>query len=149
MEDPREQLQDALKQAMREKNVERRNVLRMIQSAIKQVEIDTRKTLSAEDIVGILQKEAKLRRESIDELDKAGNDEEAAQARHELTIVEEFLPQQMSRAELETIVDEVIAQVGATSPKDTGKVMGALMPRVKGRADGALVNQIVREKLNN
>lgn len=148
MEDPRERLQAALKAAMVSKDFVRRDVIRMALSAIKQVEIDTRKDLTAEDVVGILQKEIKSRRESIDEKVKFGRSEQAEQDRVEVAILEGFLPEQLSRDEIEALVTEAIAQSGASSQKDMGKVMGLLMPKVKGKADGSLVNQIVREKLS-
>jgi len=148
MDDPRPQLQAALKDAMKNKDNQRRDVIRFTQSAIKQVEIDTRKELSAEDVVAILQKEAKSRRESIQELESAGRADAAEEARQELAILEEFLPQQLSREEIEALARSAIEQTGASSPKEMGKVMGVLMPQVKGRADGTLVNQVVRGLLN-
>jgi uncharacterized protein YqeY len=147
MEDPRPKLQEALKEAMRNKDNMRRDVIRLSQSAIKQVEIDTRKELSAEDVVAVLQKEAKMRRESLDELSQAGRSDDAAQAQLELNILEEFLPRQMSRDELAALARQIIAETGAKSAQDMGKVMGRLMPQVKGLADGNLVNQVVRELL--
>ncbi|HLV33882.1 MAG TPA: GatB/YqeY domain-containing protein [Spirillospora sp.] len=148
MEDPRPKLNEALKEAMRNKDTIRRDVLRLTQSAIKQVEIDTRKELSAEDVVAILQKEVKSRRESIEEMVAAGRTEAAAAAERELKILEEYLPQQLSREEITALAQQVIAETGAQSAQDMGKVMGKLMPQVKGRADGSLVNQVVRELLN-
>lgn len=148
MEDPRVKLQAALKEAMVNKEVQRRNVIRMALSAIKQVEIDTRKELAAEDVVGILQKEVKSRRESVDEQVKVGRMDMAAETQQEIAILETFLPEQLSREEITTLVKAAIEQTGATSSKDMGKVMGALMPKVKGKADGSLVNQVVRELLN-
>lgn len=148
MEDPRPKLQEALKEAMRNKDNVRRDVIRVTQSAIKQVEVDTRKTLTPEDVVSILQKEAKTRRESIDEMVAAGRAEAAAQAEAELKILEEFMPQQLSRDEIVALVRQAIAETGAQSAKEMGKVMGKLMPQVKGRADGNLVNQVVRELLS-
>jgi len=148
MEDPRPRLQEALKEAMRNKETMRRDVIRFTQSAIKQVEIDTRKELSPEEVITILQKEAKSRRESIDEMISAGRVEAAAEAQQELKILEEFLPQQLSREEITVLVQQAIAETGASSAKEMGKVMGKLMPLVKGRADGTLVNQVVRELLS-
>ena len=148
MEDPRPQLNAALKTAMKSKDSERRNVIRLIQSAIKQVEIDTQKELDGAAVIDILQKEAKKRRETIEEAEKTGRTELAENEKMELTILDEFLPQQMGADEIRVIVAQVIADVGATSAKDMGKVMGPVMAQVKGRADGKLVNQIVREKLN-
>lgn len=148
MEDPRPQLQAALKEAMKNKDAQRRNVIRFAQSAIKQVEIDTQKELSAEDVVTILQKEAKKRRETISELEKSDRPDEAEVESAELAILEEFLPKQLSEEEVAVIVREVIAEVGAESSKDVGKVMGPVMQRVKGVADGNMVQKIVREQLN-
>jgi uncharacterized protein YqeY len=141
-------MQDALKQAMIEKNALRRDVLRMLMSAFKQVEVDERRELTAEDAVTILQREAKKRRESIDEARGVGRNDVAQQEETELLVLAEFLPQQMSRAEIESLAREAVAQTGAASAKDMGKVMSALMPKVKGRADGKLVNEVVRSLLD-
>jgi uncharacterized protein YqeY len=148
MDDVKAQLNAALKEAMVTKDVNRRDVIRTLLSAIKQVEIDTRKDVSPEDAVGILQKEAKKRRESIDEMDKAGRSDLSQQEKYELTLIESFLPRQLSREEIAVIVRETIAQTGVTSAKEMGKLMGALMPKVKGLADGKLVNEVVREALS-
>jgi uncharacterized protein YqeY len=136
-----------LKAAMVARDIERRDVIRMTLSAIKQVEVDTRRELSAEDVVGVLQKEAKTRRESIEEMERAGQTQNAAQARTALAILEGFLPRQLTREEVEALAREAIAQTGASGTQDMGKVMGALMPHVKGLADGGLINQVVRELL--
>lgn len=148
MSDPKVQINDALKEAMRNKDGVRRDLLRTISSAFKQVEIDTRKELTPEDAMAVLQKEAKKRRESIDEAVKAGRNEIAEQEKYELGVIEEFLPTQLSYEEVKAIAQEIIAQVGVTSAKEKGKVMGPLMSRVKGVADGKLVNQVVAELLN-
>jgi uncharacterized protein YqeY len=147
MTEPREQLQAALKEAMINKDNMRRDVIRGLLSAVKQVEIDSQKTVNAEGTIDILQKEAKKRRESIDEATKVGRSEIADQEKLELAIIESFLPTQLSREEVKVIVQETIAQTGVTSPKEIGKLMGALMPKVKGLADGKLVNEVVRELL--
>lgn len=149
MEDPKIRLQEALKDAMKNKDNVRRDVIRLTQSAIKQVEIDTRKELTPEDVVSILQKEVKSRRETIEELKGVGRTEAAEAAEAELKIVESFLPQMMSREEITVLVKQAIADTGATTAKEMGKVMGKLMPQVKGRADGGLVNQVVRELLDS
>jgi len=148
MDDPRPKLQAALKEAMVNKNNTRRDVIRMSLNALKQVEIDTQKPLSTEEALSILQKEAKKRRESIDEAEKAGRAEVAAQEKLEVGILEEFLPKQLTREEIQRLARDAIAQSGATSANDMGKVMGVLMPKVKGVADGKLVNQVVRELLS-
>jgi uncharacterized protein YqeY len=147
MDDPKVQLQAALKEAMINKDNLRRDVIRGLLSAVKQVEVDGQKELHGDDVIAILQKEAKKRRESIDEAVKVGRNEIADQEKLELAIIETFLPAQLSREQLTTIVQETIAQTGVTSPKEIGKLMGALMPKVKGLADGKLVNEVVRELL--
>ncbi|MBZ0292564.1 MAG: GatB/YqeY domain-containing protein [Anaerolineae bacterium] len=148
MEDPKAQLQGALKQAMIEKDIVRRNVIRMAMSAIKQAEVDSRKELNSDDVMAVLQKEAKTRRETIEEQEKAGYTEDAEKGKEELAILESFLPRQLSREELEVLAQDAIQQSGASSMKDMGKIMGLLMPKVKGKADGNQVNQVVRELLN-
>lgn len=149
MEDPRPKMQDALKQAMIEKDNQRRDVLRMTINAFKQVEIDERRELSAEDAVTILQREIKKRNDSIDEARKAGRQDIADSEAAELKLIEGFMPQQLSREEIVALVQDAVTKTGASSAKDMGKVMGVLMPQVKGRADGKLVNEVVRDALNN
>lgn len=148
MEDPRPQLDAALKAAMKNKDNQRRDVIRMSLNALKQETIDSRRELTAEDAIAILQREVKKRRESIEEYRKAGREDLAATEQAELEILNEFMPRQLSEAEIRAIVSEVIAETGATSARDMGKVMGPVMQRVKSAADGKLVNQIVREQLN-
>ena len=115
MEDPRPKLQAALKAAMVNKDNVRRDVLRMSLNALKQVEVDTRQELTAEDVVNILQKEAKKRRESIDDAQKAGRGDLVEQEQVELNILEEFLPRQLSRDEIAALARDAIAQTNATS----------------------------------
>lgn len=148
MEDPRSRMQEALKKAMIEKDTLRRDVLRTVMSEFKQAEIDGKKTLSAEESIAILQREIKKRRESIDEARKAGRDDIADAAQAEIGVIEMFLPTQLSRDQIEALVRDAIAQTGASNAKEMGKVMSVLMPKVKGVADGKLVNDIVRELLN-
>ena len=149
MDDPRPQMQDALKKAMIAKDSARRDVLRMTISAFKQVEIDERRELSAEDAAMILQREIKKRRDSVDEARKAGRMDIVESEESELAMIEEFLPQQLTRDEIAVLVREAIQTSGATSAKEMGKVMAVLMPKVKGKADGKLVNEVVRDLLNN
>ena len=147
MADTKERLQAGLKESMINKDSLRRDVIRGLLSAVKQVEIDGRKELNDDDVTAIVQKEAKKRRESIDEATKVGRAEIADQEKLELAIIESFLPVQLSRDEVKVIVQETIAQTGVSSAKEIGKLMGALMPKVKGLADGKLVNEVVRELL--
>ena len=149
MDDPRPQMQDALKQAMLNKDTTRRDVLRMTLSAFKQVEIDERRDLSPEDAVSILQREIKKRHDSVDEARKAGREDVAGKEETEVRMLEAFLPAQLSREEISALAQDAIKSTGASSAKDMGKVMGALMPKVKGKADGKLVNEVVRDLLSN
>ncbi len=140
-------LNDELKAAMRARDSQRRNAIRLLQSAIKQVEIDTRSALDEEAVLRILRREAKQRRETIHELEAAGRADDAADARYELSLIESFLPQQLTSEQLVPIVAAAVAETGATSLKQLGDVMRVVMPRVQGRADGRAVNAIVRELL--
>jgi uncharacterized protein YqeY len=144
---PKEQLQADLKQAMKSGDGLRKTTIRMTLAAIKNAEIDKRRELSEEEAAEVLLREIKQRRDSIAEAEGAGRDDVAAQEHAELEILEAYLPKQLSREEIEAEARAIIEELGAQGPKDTGKVMGALMPRVKGRADGKLVSEVVRELL--
>lgn len=144
---PKEQIQQDLKEAMKSGDTRRREVLRLMMAAFKQVEVDKRIQLSDDDSISVLMTEAKKRRESIEEMDRAGRAALAEQERYELGVIEAYLPQQLSRAEIEDLVRAAIQESGATTPKDMGKVMQVLMPRVKGKADGKLVNAVVKDLL--
>ncbi len=146
--DPKQQIQDDLKTAMKAGDTRRRDILRLLMAAFKQVEVDKRITLSADDALSILMTEAKQRRESIAEVTSAGRDDLVEQQEYELGVIESYLPQQASRDEIAALARDVIREVGATTPKDMGKVMQALMPKLKGQADGKVVNAIVRELLS-
>lgn len=147
MNSPKQALQDALKDAMKSKDNARRDVIRLVQSAVKQVEVDERKDLDDEEVMNILQKEAKKRRESITELENAGRTEQAEAEQFELAVIEEFLPRQFTLEELKPIVQDAIEESGATSMKEMGQIMKIVMPKVQGRADGKMVNQVVKELL--
>lgn len=149
MDDLRTKLQDALKQAMVSKDNLRRDVIRSLMSAIKQAEVDGQKTLNPDEIMTVVQREVKKRRESIEEADHVGRAEIATAERAELAIIEVFLPAQLTREQITGIVRETIAQTGVSSPKEMGKLMGALMPKVRGLADGKLVNEVVKELLGS
>lgn len=145
----KEQLTDELKIAMRAGNVERRDTIRLLQAAVKQEEIDRQVTLDDAGVQAVLQKQAKQRRESIADYEKAGRPELAAEEQQQLTIIESFLPQMMSRDEVEQLARQVIADLGVSDVKEMGLVMGKLMPQVKGKADGRLVNEVVRSLIGN
>ena len=133
---------------MRAKDAPRRNTIRMLEAAIKNAEIDKRGAeLPESDILAILQRQVKQRRESIEQFEKGGRDDLADKERIEITIIEQYLPRQLSRDEVEARARAVIEQVGATGPGDRGKVMGMLMRELRGEADGSLVNAVVGELL--
>lgn len=147
MQELKQALQAALKDAMRAKDSERRNAIRLLQSAIKQVEIDSQTSLDDDGVLDVLRKEAKKRRETIAELEGAGRGQDAANERLELSVTEEFLPRQLSADELRPIVRQAIDEAGATSMKEMGSVMKVVMPQVQGLADGRAVSALVREML--
>ncbi len=147
MDDPRDSLQADLKEAMRAQDRRRLSVIRMALNAIKQEEIDRQVKLSAEEAAAVLMREAKKRRESITEAEQAGRLDVASEEQAELAILESYLPRQLSAEEIADLARAAIREVGASSPKDMGNVMRVLMPRLKGQAEGKLVNQIVRDLL--
>ena len=144
----KEQLSQSLKDAMRAKDDVSKRTIRMALAAIKNAEIDQQTELDDPAILAILQKEVKMRRETIEGAEQAGRDDLIAEAEKEIVVLEAFLPKGLSPDELETIVSEAIAEVGATSMREMGQVMQAVMPKVRGRADGKEVNEIVRRLLS-
>lgn len=144
-----DKLMSALKDAMKAKDSQRRDTIRLLQAAFKQEAIDTQSELDAEKELDILTKEAKKRRESIDELEAAGRGDDAADEKYELDLIVSFMPAQLSREEVEAMAKDAIEQTGASEMRDMGKVMGILAPKTKGRADGKMVSTIVREMLNS
>jgi uncharacterized protein YqeY len=149
MSDTKTKLSKDLKDALRAKDELRKRTLRMALAAIKNAEIDKNAALDETDVLAILQKEVKFRYETIEGAEKAGREDLVAEAKAEIVIVEEYLPRGLSPKELEDIVRDTIAEVGATSPREMGQVMQAVMPKVRGRADGKEVNQIVSRLLNS
>lgn len=145
---PKERLQEDLKAAMKAGDAQRRDTLRLLQSAIRQKEVDERISLSEDQVYALLTKEAAKRRDSIAEARKAGRNDLADKEQFELTLIESYLPQQLSREEIAEEVRRAIAETGATTAKDMGNLMKVLMPRVKGKADGKLVNEVVKTLLN-
>ncbi len=145
----KEELRSDLKQAMISGDHERRDVIRLLLAAIKQVEVDSGTDLDEAGMQNLLVKQAKQRRETIAFCERAGRDDLVAKEQAELHIIESYLPEMMPREEIEVLARQIIAETGATSMKDMGKVMGKLMPQVKGQADGQLVNEVVRSLLQN
>lgn len=145
-----DRLMEDMKAAMKEKEAGklRLSVIRMSRAAVKNIEIDKHKSLSDDEVIEVLAKEVKMRRDSIEEYEKVNRQDVVDTLNQEIAILMEYLPEQMSAEEIRQLVQEAISSTGATGPKDMGKVMGKLMPQVKGKADGKLVNQIVKELLN-
>ena len=145
----KDQLTEDMKQAMkdRENGKLRLSVIRMVRANIKNLEINEKKELNDEEVLSVLMKEVKMRQDSLEEFQKAGRSELVSQAEEEIKILKKYLPDALSDEELKGIVADVIAEVGAASPKDMGKVMPAVMAKTKGRADGKRINALVRELL--
>ncbi len=140
-------LTQQMKEAMRAKEKARLATIRSILAAIKQQEVDSRKTLTDEDVLNILLKLAKQRKESISQFEKASRDDLVAIERSELEIIESYLPKQLNEEEVLQHVEAIIAETNAQSPKDMGKVMGLLTAKLKGIADMGMVSQMVKSRL--
>ena len=138
-----------LEQALRKKDALRCSVFRMALSSIRNAEIAQQKTLDDPGILGVIEKEAKMRRESIEAFEKGNRPDLVANEKAELAILLEYLPEQMSREEIVAAAHKVISELGATSPKDKGKVMSQLMPQLRGRAQGQEVSDVVSELLSS
>jgi len=144
---PKDQMNEDLKAAMKSGDTFRKDTLRLLLSAIKQVEVDTRTTMTEEQVAVLLQTEAKKRRDSITEMRGAARNDLADKEEAELTILQSYLPEQLTREQLEVEARKAIAETGATTAKDMGNVMKVMMPRVKGRADGKMVNEVIKALL--
>ncbi|MGI6605316.1 MAG: GatB/YqeY domain-containing protein [Firmicutes bacterium] len=144
-----ERLLSDMKEAMkaREEGKERLSVIRMVRSAIKNAEIAKGRKLNEDEIIEVVAHEMKQRRDSIPEFARGGREDLVAKLEAEIRILQEYLPAQLGEEEIRRLASDTIAKVGATGARDLGKVMGALIPQTKGRADGRLVNKIVRELL--
>jgi uncharacterized protein YqeY len=142
-----ERLEDELRQAMVARDSERRDALRLILSSLRSAEKELQRPLHEDEELQVLQRERKRRAEAAEAFRSAGRDEQAETEERELGVLEEFMPAPLSDDELEEIIDDAIAEVGATSMRDLGRVMADVMPQVSGRADGSVVSQLVREKL--
>ena len=142
-----EEIDNEIKDAMKARDGERRDALRLILDALKKSEKELQRPLSEEEELQVMQRERKKRIEAADAFRAGGREEQAEAEERELDILEEFMPEPLSEDEIDEIVDDVIAEVGATSMADLGRVMADVMPQIAGRADGSQVSQIVREKL--
>lgn len=140
-------IQDAVKDAMRAGDRKRLGVLRLLTAAIKQREVDERIELDDEQIIALLSKQVKQRHESIGQYEAHGRNDLAEQERYELDVIQEFLPQPLSEAEIDALIDQAVSDTGAASMKDMGKVMGQLRPKLQGRADMAAVSARIKARL--
>ena len=141
------EIKQQLADAMREGDTARRDALRLILSSLQGAEKELQRELHDDEELQVLQRERKKRIEAADAFRAGGREEQAEKEEAELDVLEEFMPDPLSEEEVEEIVDDVIAEVGATSMRDIGRVMADVMPQVAGRADGSSVSQLVREKL--
>jgi uncharacterized protein YqeY len=142
-----QELEDDVKDAMRAGDAARRDALRLIIASLKSAEKDLLRPLSEEEELQVLQRERKKRIEAAEAFRGGGREEQAAKEDAELAVLEEFMPEPLGEEELERIVDDAIAENGATSMRDMGRVMKDVMPQIAGRADGAAVSQMLLEKL--
>ena len=140
-------IDDELKEAMRARDAERRDALRLILSSLKSAEKELQRPLSDDEELQVLQRERKRRIEAAEAFRSGGREAQAESEERELAVLQEFMPEPLSEDELEEIVDDAIAENGATGMSDFGRVMADVMPQVAGRADGSYVSQLVREKL--
>lgn len=147
----KDRLVEDMKVAMKakEEGKVRLSVIRMARAAIKNAEIDKQVEFNDDQVIEVLAREVKMRRDSIEEFTKANRPDTVKALEEEISVLMEYLPQQLSEGEIRQLAQETITEVGAQGPKDLGKVMGKITPKTKGRADGKLVNQIVRELLGN
>jgi len=141
------QIQEDMKTAMKSGDKDRLKVIRLLLAAIKQVEVDERKELSDAEVLGVINKMVKQRRDSIDQFQKGGRDDLAAGELQEIGVLEAYLPEQLSDAELDALVDEAVSATGAASMRDMGKVMGLLKAKAEGRADMSALSAKVKARL--
>ncbi len=142
-----EEIEQDVKEAMLARDAERRDALRLILSSLRAAEKDLQRPLTGDEELQVLQRERKRRQEAAEAFRSAGRVEQADGEEAELAILQEFMPEPISEEELERIVDDAIAETGATNIRDMGRVMADVMPQIAGRADGSAVGQLVREKL--
>ena len=142
-----EELEEEVKDAMRAGDAARRDALRLILSSLKSAEKDLLRPLTDDEALQVMQRERKKRVEAAEAFRSAGRDAQAEKEDAELGVLEEFMPEPLTEEELEQILDDAIAENGATSMRDMGRVMADVMPQIAGRADGSAVSQLVREKL--
>lgn len=144
----KETIEKDLIESMKEKDENTLSVLRMLKSAIKNKEIEIKKDLEDADITAAIQSQIKSRRDSVEMFEKADRQELAEKEKAEIEILQKYLPEQMSEEDIRAIIQKAISETGAAGIQDMGKVMGKIMPEVKGKADGSMVSSIVKEELS-
>jgi len=142
-----ERIEDELKSAMRARDRDRTDVLRLTLASLRSAEKEVQRPLKEDEELHVLQRERKRRLEAAEGFRSGGREEQATKEERELEVIQEFMPEPIDEQELEQIIDNAIAETGATSLRDLGRVMADVMPQVAGRADGSAVSQVVREKL--
>lgn len=145
----KEQLLEDMKKAMKKKDKARLSVIRMTRSEIKNKEIETGEDLDDQGVTAVIAKQVKQIKDSLSDFEKSGKEDVMKKLHQEIEILEEYLPEQMSEKEVDQLVEDVISETGAANMSDMGQVMGAIMPKIKGRADGSMVSQKVKEKLSS
>jgi len=145
----KQRLQDEMKAAMKGGDKQRLGVIRLVLAAIKQKEVDDRVDLSDEQVLAVMDKMVKQRRDSITQYEGAGRNELADQEKFEIGVIQEFLPAALSEEQIGALVDEAISSTGAASVRDMGKVMGIVKPKAQGRADMGAVSALVKERLSS
>ena len=144
----KEKLLNDMKESMKNKDIIRKNVIQMIRASILQIEKDNQKEVNDEEIIQIIAKEAKKRKDSLSDYEKSGREDLIEQIKQEITIIEEYLPEQLSAEEIEKIVSEIITKIGATSMKDMGAVMKEAKLKIGASSDGKTINEVVKKLLN-
>ena len=142
-----QRIEEALKEALKARDENRLNAVRLLMTAVKVKEKELKRPLNEGEIQQVIAGQIKQRRDSVEQYGKADRQDLAASEEEEIRVLQGFLPEPIGEEELDRIVSEAISEAGATSPRDMGKVMKVLMPRISGRADGKLVNELVRKKL--
>ena len=144
----KEKLAEDLKAAMKNKEIVRKNVVQMVRAGVLQVEKDNKVTLDDEGILEVIAKQLKQRRDSLPDYEKSGREDLIAELKAEMDVLMEYLPEQLTEDELRVIVEEAVAQTGASSMKDMGRIMAEVMPKTKGRADGKMINEIAKAMIS-
>ncbi|GAE26970.1 transamidase GatB domain protein [Halalkalibacter wakoensis JCM 9140] len=143
-----ERLNQDMKNAMKNKEKDRLSVIRMVKSSLQNEKYKLGRELTDDDSLTVLNRELKQRKDSLHEFEQANREDLASKLRDEIVVLEDYMPEQLSEEEVTQIVQETISEVGASTKGDMGKVMGAIMPKVKGKADGGLVNRLVQQHLS-